>query len=545
MINIGIDFGSTYTMVSVYDGEKPATVKPDALSYSYPSIVVYDKRRSRYLCGNAARSRVGSRDTITFRGFKMLLNQQMSAENLALRGYDDVNTPERITAEFLRFVISNTLNTKGEDKVGTLVIGAPECWFQSIQTVDARGTLRDICSGMTDLVENVKIVSEPTNAAAFCVWNYEQEYHEPLDGRILVVDYGGGTLDTALVNVRRQNGQMQIKPEMRSGAGENRDNEIGEAGIAFQEAVARLAISEATGTPQRKIPYDAHFNQFLKLFEEQLLSQSEEIADTMDEFIFTPEEMREVLFCDLEYKGEPVEIDYHQLYTCYQQIISPVLQRVLDETTADMDDTKNLRIALVGGFCNFYLVRKQIYDYFKIAQIDERTKGMIREEAQRETAIAHGAALFADNVLSVCNIAQFSIGTYATYSDGSRFNRFAINYGQEIEPDSVYFALDDRGNPWPMTSGSIDKFLLNFGKRESTAIDVRPKPEFAARLQSLPCGNVVVIGFSMDNCDRITVHVYNYDIERAQRDPKPTASLRLSTLKDMFESIVLTGLGGP
>ena len=55
---------------------------------------------------------------------------------------------------------------------------------------------------------------------------------------------------------------------------------------------------------------------------------------------------------------------------------------------------------------------------------------------------------------------------------------------------------------------------------------------------------VVVIGFSMDACDRITVHVFNYDIEHARRDPKPTASLPLSTLKDMFESIVLTGLGG-
>ncbi|MBR3269395.1 MAG: Hsp70 family protein [Oscillospiraceae bacterium] len=546
MINIGIDFGSTYTMVSVYEKGKgvPVTVQPDGLSYSYPSIVVYDSRRDRYICGKAARSRVGGKDTVTYRGFKMLLNQQMSEENLALRGYDKVNTPEKITEEFLRYVIQNTLDKKGESKVGTLVIGAPECWFQSIQTVDARGTLREICRKMPNLVEEVKIISEPTNAAAFCVWNYEQQFHEPLNGRILVVDYGGGTLDTALVNVRQQKGQMQIKPEMRSGAGENHDNKIGEAGIAFQEAVARRAISEALDIPGDSIPYDAHFNQFLKDFEEQLLSQSDYVSQSMQEFSFAPDGLRDITLCGLTYDGEPVDIDLYQLYSCYQEHIHPVLQRVLDETTTDLKDPKNLRIALVGGFCNFYLVRKQIYDYFKIAQIDDRTKGMIREEAQRETAIAHGAALFADNVLSVCNIAQFSIGTYATYPDGRRFNRFAINYGQEIEPDQIYFALDDRGEPFPMTSGSIDKFLLNFGRKSSTAIDVQPKPEFAAQLQSVPCGMVVVIGFSMDACDRITVHVFNYDIEHARRDPKPTASLPLSTLKDMFESIVLTGLGG-
>ena len=544
MINIGIDFGSTYTMVSVYEGSAPATVQPDGLSYSYPSVVVYDKRKEKYICGKAARSKIGSSQTIAFRGFKMLLNQQMSAENLALRGYDSEHTPERITAEFLRYVISNTLRVRGEDKVGTAVIGAPECWFQSLRTGDARGTLREICSSMTDLVERVRIVSEPTNAAAFCVWNYEQEYKEPLNGKILVVDYGGGTLDTALVDVRQNGGKMQIKPEMRSGAGENRDNEIGEAGIAFQEAVARMAISEALGGKPEEIPCDSHFNQFLKSLEEQLLSATAEIAETMDEYSFDTDGLRDELFCDVEYHGEPVEISYYQLYACYQNVIAPVLQRVLDETTADMKDISKLRIALVGGFCNFYLVRKQIYDYFKIAQIDERTKGMIREEEQRETAIAHGAALFADNVLTVCNIAQFSIGTYARYPDGSLFNRFAINFGQEIVADRVYFALDDNGAPFHMIAGNIDKFLLNFGKRAETAMPMKPKPEFAAQLKSIHSGYVVVIGFSMDAGERITVHVYNYDMNLERREEKPIASLRLSTLKDMFENIVLSGSGG-
>ena len=544
MINIGIDFGSTYTMVSVYEGDAPSTIQPDGLSYSYPSVVVYDKRKKRYFCGKNARSRIGSSQTIAFRGFKMLLNQQMSAENLARRGYDEINTPEHITEIFLRYVIENTLRVRGEEKVGRLVIGAPECWFQSLRTVDARGTLREICSNMTDLVESVRIVSEPTNAAAFCVWNYEQQYHEPLNGRILVVDYGGGTLDTALVDVRQTNGKMQIKPEMRSGAGENHDNEIGEAGIAFQETVARLAISEALEIPTDQIPYDAHFNQFLKSLEEQLLSATAEIAETMDEYSFDTEGLREEPFCDIDYQGNPVEINYYQLYACYCDVIAPVLQRVLDETTADLKDISKLRIALVGGFCNFYLVRKQIYDYFKIAQIDERTKGMIREEEQRETAIAHGAALFADNILTVCNIAQFSIGTYARYPDGTLFNRFAINYGQEIDADRVYFAVDDTGAPFHMIAGKIDEFLLNFGKRPETAMTMKPKPEFAAQLKAIPCGYVVVIGFSMDAGERITVHVYNYDMNLERCDEKPIASLRLSTLKDMFENIVLNGLGG-
>ena len=65
-------------------------------------------------------------------------------------------------------------------------------------------------------------------------------------------------------------------------------------------------------------------------------------------------------------------------------------------------------------------------------------------------------ALFAERVLSVCNVAQFSIGTYAIYSDGTLFNQYAINYGQEIETDKIYFAQGEDGKPCPMFAMNID-----------------------------------------------------------------------------------------
>lgn len=544
MIDIGIDFGSTYTMVSVCEDGVPVTIQPDGLSYNYPSVVVYDCVKNKYFFGKAARGRMGGKNTITYRGFKMLLNQQMSKENLVSRGYDNINTPEYITEIFLRYVIENTLAKLGEDKVGTLVVGAPECWFQSINTIDARSVLRDICIKMSDIVTEVKIISEPTNAAAFSVWNYEQMTGEKLNGKILVIDYGGGTLDTALVEVTQKNGSLQIKPEMRSGAGENRNNEIGSAGIAFQEAVARLAISEALDMPKDSIEYDTYFNKFLKQFEEQLLSQTAVIETVINEYTFDVDGLKDEYFCELDYGAESVEINYYHLYQCYQEVISPVLKMVLDDTTKNMDNIQNFHLALVGGFCNFCLVKNQIYEYFKVSERDSRIDGMIKEEAQREKAIAHGAALFASEIITVCNIAQFSIGTYAIFPDGTRFDRYAINFGQEIEPDTVYFAEDDNGVPYPTTSGSIDMFLLNFTPHKSTAMDMRPKEEFAKLLMSVSCSLVVVIGFSMDICDKITVHVYNYDIERGMREEKPVASLTLATMKEMFESVVLTGLGG-
>ena len=45
MVNLGIDFGSTYTMVSVFENGMPVTVQPNHLTYNYPSVVAYDKRK--------------------------------------------------------------------------------------------------------------------------------------------------------------------------------------------------------------------------------------------------------------------------------------------------------------------------------------------------------------------------------------------------------------------------------------------------------------------------------------------------------------------
>ena len=39
MVNLGLDFGSTYTMVSIFENGEPKTVQPNNLTFNYPSIV--------------------------------------------------------------------------------------------------------------------------------------------------------------------------------------------------------------------------------------------------------------------------------------------------------------------------------------------------------------------------------------------------------------------------------------------------------------------------------------------------------------------------
>ncbi|MBQ5628468.1 MAG: Hsp70 family protein, partial [Ruminococcus sp.] len=115
MINLGMDFGSTYTMVSILENGEPRTVQSSHLMFHYPSIVCYDEDKNKYFYGTSARERLGKKGIVGFRGFKMLLNEQMNPQMLRERNYSDKHTPEFITSFFLRSVLENTLKKLGED----------------------------------------------------------------------------------------------------------------------------------------------------------------------------------------------------------------------------------------------------------------------------------------------------------------------------------------------------------------------------------------------------------------------------------------------
>ncbi|MED9968437.1 MAG: Hsp70 family protein [Ruminococcus sp.] len=549
MINLGIDFGSTYTMASILDNGIPVTVQPNHLSYNYPSIVCYDSKRDKYFFGGSARDKIGKPDIITYRSFKMLLAQQTDEAVLSERGYNGVNTPEYITELFLRHVITKTLANLKEDKVDLLVLGAPECWFQSLQTVDARGTLRDICLRFGDLVNRFELRSEPTDAAAFCVWSYEQKQKEKFNGKILVVDYGGGTLDTAMVSVTHINDKIQVKPEILSGIGENREKKIGRAGIAYQEAVVRKAISQHSGTPENEIVVDKCFDRAVKQFEDALVSDCEYVDDIFTEFEAVPEDLQNEHFTSLEYGLESVSVNFAQMKSAYNETIYSSLKKVLDESMSGLEKGEQPYLALVGGFCNFYLVREQIKNHFNLGGVNGRVKMLFHREDEREKAIAYGACLLANSVIEVCHVAGFGI-SMAVYNGKNELLRdYAISYGQEYIPDKIYFIKHADGKNVPMVLTEADKFLLNFGKRSGDGVIATPKKKFAEELKkSTKNSMLAVVGFSIDAAERIKVHIFDYDPDAADeaygKKILPKSTISLSTFKGSFHNLMLPPGGG-
>ena len=431
MVNFGVDFGSTYTLVSHYRSDRNISeaLSLDGISPYIPSVVSYNTRKNEYKYGKSAKNLTGNKNVIIFKAFKMLLNEQMSEENLRKRNYDPENTPEKIASFFLEKVLKSALAKTGDDHIGRLVIGVPEVWGQSLNTFDGRTALSRICRSF-DFVDKAEVVSEPAAASAFFAYNYKIISKKNFDGRVLLIDYGGGTLDITLTRVVSKGDSMEVKVEKRDGAGENIDKEIGNAGIRYMEKVVECAIRRSgLFEDTDKIEYDGSFLRAVDELEEALMSDAETVEDTFKELEFTPDALEDEELLELDYKDECVIVTYKHLKDVYDEIISGVLKEKLEAVTADTDTYEdNFKIGIVGGFGNFYLVKKQIFDMFSISSKDERTEGIIVNSEDRERAISLGASLLADGLISIRKTAEFSIGIYAFSADNTiaKYGRYSL-----------------------------------------------------------------------------------------------------------------------
>ena len=184
---------------------------------------------------------------------------------------------------------------------------------------------------------------------------------------------------------------------------------------------------------------------------------------------------------------------------------------------------------------------------FEISSKDERTEGIIVNSEDRERAISLGACLLADELISIRRTANFSIGIYAYRSDNVLAKHYAIKYRQDLEYNKIYYTLDAKGNdvPYFTPSGKLDKFLVNFSDNEELAFGAHPRVELADKLKNVVNNQYMMaaVGFSVDATDSVTIHVFDYDWEKMERSEKPVKSVRLSTIKTMFDVVALNSRG--
>ena len=556
-MKIGIDFGSTYSVISAYnDAEERVEILTLAEddSASIPSVVSVN-RNGKVTCGKGAKEQLGKRTVRLFEAFKMLL-PETNTDMLRKRGYDDIYSPRRVTKDYLESVLHGILNRYGGDKFEDVVICVPEIWGKNLRTLDGRSILREILTGKdssgTEIADGidipvgaVRVVTEPEAASAFFAYNFEKETGKNFNGHLLLIDYGGGTLDITLteVNSERQ-GVMEIGYREGGGAGENHpdsggDGTIGSAGIAFMQDVVKNAIRNSGIVAEDEyIGYTSPgFASAVRDLESQLKAPDriKEIEDTFGEYGSYYQDYEAILeedpieFYEIEYNDEPIAVTYQQLYASYKNVIEGVLNEQIkqinkkvsehlgsDPTQPEAGVRNDFKIALVGGFGSFYLVKKQIEEIYNIDlndKLDMRTKNIAANK--REQAISLGAALIAAGKIDLQKTARYSIGIYAPRSDGVYELHYGIKYHQTIEPGRPYFICNsdtDSDTPanrstYGRLNGEIKNFAIEFTERTNHGGLMVLKREMLEQLKALPEHGFWNCGFSMDESDIVSFHV--------------------------------------
>ena len=544
-MNLGIDFGSTYTMLSYYDpvSDTIKAVQTQNGSIYIPSVACCDYD-DQLITGHQAKDHLNQdRDTVAYRAFKMLLNED-DCDRLSLMHYDQEYTPKRVAREFLKQQILNAKQRCGTNKFKKVVICIPQVWNTDIYTMSGKAILQEICMELkseADLLDKVVVVSEPAAASAYFAYAHQKRTQEAYNERMLIVDYGGGTLDISLTKVStvlREDGTtaMDSDVEGETGAGENHGNQIGDAGIAYLEGTVRLALEEA-GFPD--VPQDGAFVQQVNQFESALINKANDIQIKVQmECVGDVSRLRydpDVLVT-LRYKGKKVPITYDILYRAYETIIAPVLQDQLEKVKTEyldpigldpQTDVDKLQLALVGGFGQFELVRQQVYDFFHIVQR--------LEDGGREDAICYGAALIADGLVSLRKTAKLSMGLVTTFYGQETFD-FAITKRMELDYDKVYYMPNPIifGGGYSNSDKAVWRFAIGRGNRTDEAHCLVPLAATQHELNKIEPERTYTFGFSVDDSDIYSIHVIPTDEMGDVRFENEGRKIRLGNFSDIF-----------
>ncbi len=220
-LRLGVDFGTSTIQVATYiEGQDPQLIQLEDLTDEMPSYVAFDRDGTPRV-GLAARNTVPN-----FHSIKPLLE--------ADDPIDGVGHPTKLAFLILEDVVRRTLAQLRlrrllPDAVDRLEV-ATNLGCTPAFSLDTRVRLRDVARRAGLRVDLVSLIEEPVAAA------YEIMLSGLVsNGVVIVIDMGGGTLDTAVVRVSRGGRAFEL---FASGGSVN-------AGDRFTEVIAEELLARA------------------------------------------------------------------------------------------------------------------------------------------------------------------------------------------------------------------------------------------------------------------------------------------------------------
>ncbi len=179
---VGIDLGTTNSVVSVLEGGEPTVIPNAEGARTTPSVVAFSKS-GEILVGEVAKRQAITNPDRTIRSIKRAMGTDQGTDIDGKKW-----TPQEISARILAKLRTDAESYLG-DKVSEAVITVP-AYFDDAQ----RQATKE--AGQVAGLEVLRIINEPTAAAL--AYGLDKEGTEQT---ILVFDLGGGTFDVSLLDL--------------------------------------------------------------------------------------------------------------------------------------------------------------------------------------------------------------------------------------------------------------------------------------------------------------------------------------------------------
>ena len=353
---IGIDLGTTNSVVSVMEGGEPTVITNPEGSRITPSVVGFTKTGER-LVGQLAKRQAVSNPDRTIASIKRHMGEKNYTVSIDGKSY----TPPEISAMVLQKLKADAEAYLGET-VSQAVITVP-AYFNDSQ----RQATKD--AGQIAGLDVLRIINEPTAAAL--AYGIDKEESQT----VLVFDLGGGTFDVSILDI--DGGMFEVRAT-------NGDTHLG--GDDFDQAVMNWIVDEFKKENGIDLSAD-------KMSAQRVIEAAEkakiELSSMMSTNINLP-------FITADASG-PKHLDLTLTRAKFDELTADLVERTMVPTRKAMEDAGLSgsdidKVLLVGGSSRIPAVQEAIRKYLG----KEPHRGINPDECVSVGAAIQGGVLSGD-----------------------------------------------------------------------------------------------------------------------------------------------------
>ncbi len=380
---IGIDLGTTNSVVAVMDGNEPTVIANQEGDRTTPSVIAFNDK-GEVLVGAPARNQRVTNPEKTVYSVKRFMGRRHNevhseekmvpykvlgdaGEYVKIGVGDDQYTPQEISAKTLRKLKEAAESYLGH-KVNKAVITVP-AYFNDAQ----RQATKD--AGQIAGLEVARIINEPTAAAM--AYGLDKKQSEQ---KIVVFDLGGGTFDVSVLELNDDDGMKVFEVISTSG-----DTHLG--GDDFDDVLINHVADEFMKSNSVDLRKDT---MALQRLQEACEKAKKELSSRPNTDINLP-------FICQDSDGNAKHLQMNITRSDFEQLIDPLVERCRTPVEQALKDAKLSpgdidEIVLVGGSTRVPKVQEMVKKVFG----KDPHQGVNPDEVVAIGAAIQGAVLSGD-----------------------------------------------------------------------------------------------------------------------------------------------------